>query len=126
MPVHALLGVYVIAAAVISSFSVADDSVRRYDQVLDTNDGMIDMLIHQENLAALYQPEAAPQPAPRVIAAGPPSASDPSAPARQPTAAQQPQAKPPRQQPGPTVPPNLTQGLSANLLGLLHEEPSND
>ena len=114
---HPLLGLYLMLAGGVLCLTVNARLHQERELVLDTNDGMIDMLAHQDRVRA----ESNPQPERPVSAHA--SMAVPQPAVQTSPAAERRQERPlPRPEPVPlAVPPALCDGLNENLMHLLQE-----
>jgi len=126
--INPLLGVYWMLAAVIIAFTVNTRLHHERELVLDSNDGMIDMLTHQENIVAERNPQPQQPVSARAVVAGPVPQTVPAPERPRERARTAPERPPEGPKPKPTtpapiaVPSALCDGLNANLLDLLQEQ----
>jgi|GEM_PF-5617188 len=114
-----VLAFYLMLAGGVLCMTVTRQMYQERELVLDTADGLCDMLMHQDNIVAEYNPQREQPAAPRVVTAAPaPRRAPPPARPRGESA-----PAPKSQKPAaPAVPPALCQGLSENLMNLLQED----
>ncbi len=119
-------GVFMVAAGVAQFFVVSQRAYREREQALDANDGIYDMMAHQEAMAGEWKRADDHRPAPAAVhSPAPPSVPSPAASAV-PQQFPLPTAALPQSAPAATpVPPHLRGGLDESLNRLL-DEPHQD